>query len=544
MAISSTATTDNVEAPFDSNDVLRIAADRQARINTPDVIAAAHGPGCTEVAHLHATKGPCVYLRTMANGKQVLEHAAIGERVLLDPATTWHLEFGPGNKRMAYIWAQDVAPVWANDKFTMSLWHTPGGIFFIKKKIRDAATREVIDVKILLLAELAKTQHEYSLHWEGDEDHLGMPKSARIIRLDVPRSGSRYWFRAIDFQDAVNFMTPTNAGSQWLKHNMPKWVEKLRAYGVPSDHFNRPFGRSNMGTIGDVALTTQTWTMSFHATLGLLCIWATTVREAQDATNCKRALQALLRFGFGDSTVSFNVDRERTANPVEPLATGTELMFRDGKLVHVSNDPTGAFWRRVLLHENQPAKLLLRTVVMKRPEVFSGLLMGFSRASDERLDGHRFEEFAAKDLVHQQPRRGRMADRLVRSIQHKMVQAGARSCRQAAATGRSHGLHVPTYESWVAHSRMRQLFWATRRSFSCGISFGMAPDKSRMSGKNWLKNSLFCHDVNRITWAAPQVGSVGKQNVYWLCCGELTPPSVSIRTPPPRPAFERPHWNL
>ena len=66
------------------------------------------------------------------------------------------------------------------------------------------------------------------------------------------------------------------------------------------------------------------------------------------------------------------------------------------------------------------------------------------------------------------------------------------------------GLAVQQHKSWLDHAAQRKYPVACRRIFADCVSFAMTPDKTRISGRDYLGSSLFSPEVDRICWCAPQ----------------------------------------
>ena len=129
---------------------------------------------------------------------------------------------------------------------------------------------------------------------------------------------------------------------------------------------------------------------------------------------------------------------------------------------------------------------------------------------ENQLNGMKFEQLAEKHLVTVPPpgvgRRVCTAHRQDRELVQQTIGKGkSRSARRTAQVGKCLGLQIFSHESWCDHQNQIKKLMATRRLFGTCASFGVAPDRSRISGKEYLGNSIYAGEIDRITWAVPKV---------------------------------------
>ena len=460
----------------------------------------AHDPACrSEVLHFRTGRSPSVMLTSRADSRQLLEHAGTGERVLLPDGCSWQLAFSPDG--WAYTWAHGMDTVWASSWFQQSLWMTRGGVYFVRIKGPGNS------FTVRLLGEHATHYTTENVAWPAsDSNGIVAMSGARVHRASVPRSGASYFWQLIDMQDACGFSAKWARGSKWIQSSMRKWQPLLHKVGVPEDHVQRPFLRTEGSDHTALRTQHQTWCLSTAAYITLMCHLANTMKSPYDKRRVLGVLRGLLAFALPSEGFEVWLHPFNLASPVDPSRAHHErLIFRNGELCEWHGN-----FKDLPAQELNRARsicgLLVGSYTLRLKGVFSGLVIGTAKVCEEHLRGRTGAELVMASIADATAKPHRRADRALRVLVDSAESQGvARSGRRASITARALGVNIPVHDYWADSAATRRSLVAARRALMPCVSFGTNPDNSRIAGKDYFCSSIFGHETLSISFAPPMV---------------------------------------
>ena len=453
---------------------------------------AEHGDEPVPLPHVHRGPGLWRLVRLFwYRGEQILQHSVTGERCILPSAAgPWRL-FSEGE--WCYVKDSQGRVEYVTDLLSSSVWQHEGELYIQSINLHGVVVTTWVSEAI------SKHSRHYA-SWRANKIDVSVPRLAHNI-YEVPRDGARVFIDVADAQAVLGFCTKYAASREWLDKASKTWLRKAADFDIPASHFIHPLfdGGGPLG-VGKMHVSSK-------AMVWILLHGSVTMKDQYDRGRCLRFLRSFLnRFvpsldvTFVEGEMTFNGDPINEASGYRFTHDGDKFAAAEGfpppclRLLH-GHDLTGAVERAWALRE-------------RNAWVIVQLLGAIGLAVDTQLSESRWPTDPLKCLTS----RGGLRPLCLHSkaALANLPMAVARNTYRANKIMKVLGFKAATHNHLVDHAWCRRYVYASRKNNHEATSWGISNDKSRGSGKDWLRGVILPYESGVPGWTQPLVSPASK----------------------------------
>ena len=444
------------------------------------------------VPHISQGLKPLVKLFSH-RGIQFIRHALTGEVHELPPL--------PGNQQWSlrsengWCFVVDAAGerTYASDKFVSSVW-SHGGDLYVQT---ETPTGECITH---WLSEVAAKFTRHYASWPQTKDHTGMPRLAHNVYV-FPISGASVFFDMSDVQQALAFNTRWAASRAWLSKSLTTWLKHAGA-SVPATHFLQPVTQDGAGQYGidvvHVSGAALVWVLLYN--------WST-MRDTYDRARCLAVLNAFLYHFVPSAVFMFTAEGHAPCDQDNSAIGGDIVSMRLDERDRVLVGPPGLgnIHLRSLVDQSLAEALCIAWGCRARNGILAVILEAVALSLEVHLKDNPWPTDPLKMLTSRGPLGSMRIDESTKAALDELPMSVVRNSYRAGKFMKAIGIRGASHQSLADHQYCRRYIYASRKNNLSATSWGFATDKSRGSGKDWLRGILVPYSTGVPGWTNPVV---------------------------------------